>query len=119
MESSFHFRLGDVVVGFTTHLCNHHLSCEFEYCSWGGVLNTTLCDKVCQCLVTGRWFSPGSLVSSTDKIDLHNITDILLKVVLNTITLTPFLTVATDLKLSDTEYDIKPQSQLKEIVNDI
>jgi hypothetical protein len=25
----------------------HHLCCEFESCS-GGVLNTTLCDKVCQ-----------------------------------------------------------------------
>ena len=25
-----------------------HLSCEFESHSWQGVLNTTLCDKVCQ-----------------------------------------------------------------------
>jgi hypothetical protein len=24
------------------------LSCEFESCSWRGVLDTTLCDKVCQ-----------------------------------------------------------------------
>jgi len=50
----------------------------------GGVLNTTLCDKVCQWLATGRWFS---LVSSTNKTDLHDITEILLKVTLNTITL--------------------------------
>ena len=35
------------------------------------------------------WFSPGTLVSSTNKTDHHNITEILLKVVLNTITLTP------------------------------
>jgi hypothetical protein len=35
--------------------------------------------------VTGLWFSP---VSSTNKIDCHNITEILLKVELNTITLT-------------------------------
>jgi hypothetical protein len=48
-----------------------------------GVLNTTLCDKVCQWLATGRWFSP---VSSTNKTDRHDITEILLKVVLNTIT---------------------------------
>jgi hypothetical protein len=25
----------------------HHLSCEFESRSWRGVLDTTLCDKVC------------------------------------------------------------------------
>jgi hypothetical protein len=51
-----------------------------------GVLDTTLCDKVCQLLATGRWFSPGFLVSSTNKTDRHNITEILLKVALNTIT---------------------------------
>ena len=46
---------------------------------------TTLCDKVCQWLVTGRWFSPGPPVSSTNKTDHHDITEILLKVALNTI----------------------------------
>ena len=46
---------------------------------------TTLCDKVCQWLVTGRWFSPGPPVSSTNKTDCHDITEILLKVALNTI----------------------------------
>ena len=30
---------------------------------------TTLCDKVCQWSVTGRWFSPGPPVSSTNKTD--------------------------------------------------
>ena len=48
---------------------------------------TTLCDKVCQWLVTGRWFSLGNPVSSTDKTDRHDITEILLKVALNTINL--------------------------------
>jgi hypothetical protein len=38
--------------------------------------------------VTGWWFSPGTPVSSTNKTDCHDITEILLKVVLNTITLT-------------------------------
>jgi hypothetical protein len=33
----------------------------------------------------GRWFSPGTLVSSTNKTDRHDITEILLKVALNTI----------------------------------
>jgi len=34
---------------------------------------------------TGRWFSPGTPVSCTNKTDRHDITDILLKVALNTI----------------------------------
>jgi hypothetical protein len=34
---------------------------------------------------TGRWFYPGIPVSSTNKIDCHDITEILLKVALNTI----------------------------------
>jgi ABC-type dipeptide/oligopeptide/nickel transport system permease component len=50
-----------------------------------GVLDTTLCDKVCQWLATGRWFSPGSSVSSSIKTDHHEITEILLKKALNTI----------------------------------
>jgi hypothetical protein len=33
----------------------------------------------------GRWFSPGIPVSSTNKTDRHDITQILLKVALNTI----------------------------------
>jgi len=37
-----------------------------------GVLDTTLCDKVCQRLATGRWFCPGTLVSSTNKTDRHD-----------------------------------------------
>ena len=37
---------------------------------------------------TGQWFYPGTPVSSTNKIDLHDITEILLKVSLNSITLT-------------------------------
>jgi hypothetical protein len=41
-----------------------------------------LCHKVCQWLATGQWFSPGSPVSSTNKTDRHNITEILLKVTL-------------------------------------
>jgi hypothetical protein len=39
-------------------------------------------------IVTGRWFALVTLVSSTNKTDSHDITEILLKVGLNTITLT-------------------------------
>ena len=46
---------------------------------------TTLCDKVYQWLATGQWFSLGPPVSSTNKSDRHDITEILLKVTLNTI----------------------------------
>jgi hypothetical protein len=35
-------------------------------------------------LVTGRWSSPGTPVSSTSKTDHHDIAEILLKVALNT-----------------------------------
>jgi hypothetical protein len=46
-EFTSHF----MVVEFTTTcaiIAYHHLSCEFELHSWRGVLDKTLCDKVCQ-----------------------------------------------------------------------
>jgi hypothetical protein len=52
------------------------LSLEFES-SWGwDVRDATLCDKVCQWLATGRWFSLSILVSFTNKTDRHDITEI-------------------------------------------
>jgi hypothetical protein len=39
---------------------------------------------------TGPWFSQSTQVSSTNKTDHHYITEILLKVVLNTITINPY-----------------------------
>ena len=55
------------------------------------LLDTTLCDTVLSVSATGRWFSPSTPVSSTNKTDRHDITEILLKVALNTIT--PFFKV--------------------------
>jgi len=46
---------------------------------------TTLCDKFCQWLATGRWFSPGPPVFSTNKTECHDIIEILLKMALNPI----------------------------------
>ena len=43
---------------------------------------STLHDKICQLPATGRWFSPDPPVSTTNKTDLHDITEILLKVAL-------------------------------------
>ena len=79
-----------MVVGFTTTFAisaYHHKNCEFEPRSWRDVLDTTLCDKVCQLLTADRWLSPGTPVSSTNKTDRQDnfIAEILLKVALNTI----------------------------------
>ena len=74
-----------MVVGFTTTYTYaisvyHHLSCEFESCSWRSAPDTTLCGKVCQWLTAGQWFSPGTPVSSTNKTDHQDIAGLLLKV---------------------------------------
>jgi hypothetical protein len=42
--------------------------------------STTICDKVCQLLATGLWFSLGPPASSTNITDCHDITEILLKI---------------------------------------
>ena len=70
------------------YLCNQYLSPLMLWVriSLGrGVLNTTLCDTVCQWLAAGRWFSPGTRVFSINKTDHHDISEILLKEALNTI----------------------------------
>ena len=52
----------------------------------GGVLDTG--GKACEWLATGRWFTPGTPVSSTNKTDHHDLTAILLKVAISTTTST-------------------------------
>jgi hypothetical protein len=74
-----------MLVGFTYMYAisaYHHWCCEFESRSGRGVQYFVI---VCQWLATGRWFSPGPSVSSTNKTDRHDITEILLKMVKNTI----------------------------------
>jgi len=73
------------------HLFSNKRGPSWSYCSWiynylcnqclsplmlwvqiplrRGVLDTTLCDQVCQWLAKGRWFSPSTLVSSTNTTD--------------------------------------------------
>jgi hypothetical protein len=82
--------------------------------SWQDLLDTTLCDTVCQRLVTGQWFSPGTPVSSSNKTDHHNITEILLKVALNTIKQTDFPPPPRE--ESEDEEKIKPK-KLKKVKN--
>ena len=79
-----------IVVGFTT---TYAISANLPLRLWvriplmRDVLDTTLCDKVYQWLATSRWFSPGTPVSSTNKTDHYDITEVVLKVALNTINL--------------------------------
>ena len=61
-----------------------------------GGLDATLCDKVSQWLATGRWFSLDTPVSFTNKTDRHDIAEILLKVAINTMTLTLLLSLRTE-----------------------
>ena len=51
------------------------------------VLDPTLCDNFFQWLVAGRWFSPGTPIS-TNKTDRYDISEKKLKVALSTITIT-------------------------------
>ena len=64
-----------IIVWIYNCLCTQRLSLLVLWVwiplRWG-VLNTTLCDKVCQWLVAGQWFSSGTPVSSTNKTDRHD-----------------------------------------------
>jgi hypothetical protein len=61
------------------------LSTKHRHKTKDRVTQTPLCDKFCQWFATGRWFYPGTLISSTNEADRHDITEILLKVALNII----------------------------------
>ena len=65
------------------------------------VLDTILCDKVCQWLVAGWCISPSTPDSSTNKTDRHDIAEILSKVALNTIILSLFLDLGSCISLID------------------
>ena len=74
-----------------TFFINSHFIAHYKFGGWGDrefafqcVLDTTLCDKDCPWLVANRWFFLGTVVSSTSKTDHHDITDILLNMVITT-----------------------------------
>ena len=70
------------------YVCNQ---CMSSLKLWVRIQRMTRCDRyniMWSSLSVGRWFSPGTLVSFTNKTDRHDITEILLKVALNTIILT-------------------------------
>jgi hypothetical protein len=68
-----------VMVVIVCYLCNQCNQCLSPLSFWfwiplrWGVLDTTLCDMFCQWLAAGPWFSPGTLISSTNKTDRYDI----------------------------------------------
>ena len=75
---------GSWIYNYLCNLCLASLKLRVPTQSLRGALDTTFCDKICQWLATGRWFSPRTPISSTNKSYCHDITEILLKVPLNT-----------------------------------
>jgi hypothetical protein len=63
--------------------CHQWIMSIYHFFFWFMVFS-----RVCQWLAKGQWFSPCTEVSSTNKTDHHDITEMLLSVALNTITLT-------------------------------
>ena len=87
---SWSWSYGSWIYNSLCNQCRSPLKLWVQTRSWRCVLDTILCDKVCQWLATDRWFSPGTLVSPTNKTAVHDIAEIMLKVALNTMTLTLF-----------------------------
>ena len=85
---SWSWSYGSWIYNYLCNLCLSPLTLWVRIPLRRGVFDAKLCDKVCQWLAAGRWFSPDTTVSSTNKTDRHDINEILLKVALNTITLT-------------------------------
>jgi hypothetical protein len=84
---SWSWSYGSWIYNYLCNLCLSPLTLWVWIMLRQDVLDTTLCDKVCQWLATGQWFSPDT-VSSTNKTDSQDITEIFLKVAFNTIALT-------------------------------
>jgi hypothetical protein len=63
--------------------CLTQLSIIFQLYGGGQFYIQHYCDKVCQGLAAGWWFSPDTPVSTINKTDRHHIAEILLRVVLN------------------------------------
>jgi hypothetical protein len=76
---------------YSLHTRYTHSEVELRKCCLGQSAKSKIpyhliiCDTVCLWLVTGLWFSLGTLVSFTKNTDRHDINEILLKVAFNTI----------------------------------
>jgi hypothetical protein len=76
---SWSWSYGSWIYNYPSNQCLSPLKLEFEPRSWRCVIDTTLCDTVCQLLAVVF------CLYSTNKTDSNDITDILLKMALNTI----------------------------------
>ena len=92
------YNLIEVISSWTEQKLRSILKCHFFLCIDFFINHLTLCSGevysiqhyvFCQWLASCRLFSLGTPVSSSKKTDRHDITEILLKVVLNKITITP------------------------------
>ena len=87
-----------MVVGFTNTCAIS--AYQFESRSWRGVQHYVIK------FVSGRWFSPGPPVSSTNKTGRHDITEILLKMALDPIkTKNKLITIDTYQTVGDHVYE--------------
>ena len=86
---SFIFNHPVICVVVFNYLCNRWLSplkLWYRISLMAGCARyNIICDKVGERHAAGRWFSPHTPVSFTNKTDHHDITEIVLKVVLTTI----------------------------------
>jgi hypothetical protein len=71
-----HTSLSQIWLGFAHGFVNYKKGC---------IRLAVASDQIYQLLAHGRWFSPGTPVSSTTKTGRHDIAEILLKVALSTI----------------------------------
>ena len=88
--SSWSFSYGSWIYNYICNQCLPQLILCVRIPLRRCVLDSTLCDKVCQWLAAGRWFSPVTTISSSKKTERHEIPEILLKGVLNAIAISPF-----------------------------
>ena len=69
----------------------HHWCCEFESNPSEVYSMQYYVVKLVSDIATGQWFSPGNPLSSTYKTDRHDMAEILFKVALNTISISPYI----------------------------
>jgi hypothetical protein len=69
------------MTAFIENRISLQIKMEFESCSWQGVLVQHYVINLF-IFAADQWISPGTPVSSTNKTDYHDITEILLKVAL-------------------------------------
>jgi hypothetical protein len=67
---------GSLMYNYTCNQCLSPLKLWVRIPLRHGVLDTILYDKFCQWLPPGQWFSAGTPVSSTNKTDHPDITEI-------------------------------------------